>query len=104
MSPADFLPALDGLAVTDVAVTPDAIVVAVTSTAPAARCPACERPSDRVHSRYRRTLAHLPANGRRFVLRVVARRSVCPNPGCDRAVFCERLPGLADPTPAPPAG
>lgn len=97
MSPADLLPTPDGLAVAvaDVAVTADRIVVAATCSAPTSDCPACGRPSDRVHSRYLRTLADLPAGGRRFVLRLTARRFVCRNSGCDQAVFCERLPGLA---------
>jgi transposase len=97
MSPADLLPAHHGLSVTDTAITPDLITVAFRCTAPAACCPECGRPSDRVHSRYRRTVADLPVNGRRFVLRLTARRFFCRQPGCRRAVFCERLPGLAEP-------
>jgi transposase len=95
MSPADLLPAGCGLAITDATITPDLIAVALTCTAPTATCPTCGQPSDRVHSRYRRTLADLPVNGRRYVLRLTARRFFCPHPGCDRAVFCERLPALA---------
>src|SRR5207244_1313489 len=71
--------------------------VAVTCTAATASCPGCGRQSDRVHSRYRRTLADLPVNGRRSVLRLTARRFFCRSPGCDRAVFCERVAGLAGP-------
>lgn len=96
MSPADLLPAHCGLAVTDATITPDIIVLAVTCDDPTAICPACGVPSDWVHSRYGRTLADLPVNGRRFVLRLRARRFFCGNPDCDRAVFCERLPGLAE--------
>jgi transposase-like protein len=94
MSPADLLPPLDGLAVTDAAITPNLIALAITCTAPTATCPACGHPSDRVHSRYRRTLADLPVNGRRFVLRVTARRFFCRHPACGRAVFCERVLAL----------
>jgi transposase len=97
MSPADLSPAGCGLAVTGTTSTPDLLVIAVATAAPTARCPACGHPSDRVHSRYRRTLADLPVNGRRFVLRLTARRFLCRHPGCGRAVFCERLPGLVDP-------
>lgn len=97
MSPADLLPPHGGLTATDLAVTPDVIVVAVAVTTPTADCPACGGSSGRVHSRYRRTLADLPVNGRRFVLRVTARRFVCRRPGCGRSVFCERLPGFAAP-------
>ena len=87
---------IDGLTVTNTTITPDLIAVAVTCTAATATCPACGRPSDRVHSRYRRTLADLPANGRRFVLRITARRFLCREPGCERRIFCERLPELVD--------
>src|SRR5262249_14863659 len=96
MSPADLLPALDGCAITDTTITPDLIAVALTCNAPTATCPTCGYASDRVHSRYRRTLAALPVNGRRFVLRIVARRFFCGQAGCACAIFCERLPGLVD--------
>lgn len=77
MTTNDLLPAGSGLAVIDTAVTPDGITVALTATAAAADCPTCGNPSDRAHSRYRRTLADLPAGGRRLVLRVAARRFLC---------------------------
>src|SRR5262249_61321806 len=77
MSPADFLPAGCGLAVTDATITPDLIALAVACDGPTATCPSCGHPSDRVHSRYRRTLADLPVNGRRFILRLTARRFFC---------------------------
>ncbi|QEL20865.1 hypothetical protein PX52LOC_07986 [Limnoglobus roseus] len=32
-----------------------------------------------------------------MIVRVSARRFFCPNPGCERAIFCERLPGFASP-------
>jgi transposase len=72
------------------------IAVVLTSTAPAAACPKCGHPSERVHSRYCRTLADLPVGGRRLIIRLSARRFFCPHPGCDRAVFCERVPAFAD--------
>jgi transposase len=97
MSPADLLPAGCGLAVTDTTITPDLIAVAVTCTAPTATCPSCGSSSNRIHSRYCRTLADLPVNGRRFVLRLTARRFFCDQPGCTQDVFCERLPDLVTP-------
>jgi transposase len=96
MSPSDLLPAHGGLAVAGVTITPDLIAVAITSTAPTGCCPKCGCPADRVHSRYRRTLADLPVGGRRLVIRLTARRFFCRDAGCDRTVFCERLPGLVD--------
>jgi transposase len=97
MFPDDLFPADRGLSVTDTAIAPERITVAVSSTAPTACCPTCGHPSHRIHSHYRRTLADLPVNGRRFELRVTARRFFCCQSGCNRTVFCERLPDLVDP-------
>jgi transposase len=93
MSPLDLLTPEAGLAVTTVAISPDLIAIAAT-TAPTARCPRCDRPSDRVHSRYTRTAADLPWQGRRVILRVTVRCFRCRTAECDRAVFCERLPAV----------
>lgn len=82
---------------TDAFLSPDLVVLALASSSTAANRPSCGQPSQRVHSRYRRTLADLPVCGRRVVLRVAARRFFCRQPACPRAVFCERLPGLAQP-------
>src|SRR5262249_29471429 len=94
MSPADFLPAGCGPAVTDATLPPDPIPLAAAGAGPTATCPSCGHPSARAHSRYRRTLADLPVNGRRFILRLTARRFFCRQAGCGRAVFCERVLGL----------
>jgi transposase len=59
------------------------------------RCPVCGQPADRVHSRYPRTLADLPWAGVAVRLRVRARRFFCANPTCPRAIFAERLAGIA---------
>ncbi len=90
MSPADLLPHCDhdGFSVTDLALAPDLIVLAITSTGPTTTCPVCGRPSSQVHGRYRRTPADLaaghpgrrslalagePAGGRRASVRAVRR-------------------------------
>ena len=86
-----------GLAVVDIAPTPTLLLVRIASTATSASCPLCGRASDRVHSRYTRTIADLPAHDRPVALRPVGRRFRCSTPGCPRAIFCERLPELAAP-------
>jgi transposase len=96
MSPLDLLPANCGLTVTAVTTTADLIAVAVTPSAATAPCPACGHRSDRVHVRYRRTLADLAVGPRRVVLGVTARKFRCPHAGCPRRLFCERLTGVAD--------
>src|SRR5262245_4247104 len=69
---ADLLPTFGNLTVTDVAVTSSLVCVVLATSTPTAPCPACGTDSDRIHARYRRTLADLPLAGRRFVLRVNA--------------------------------
>src|SRR5438270_9086560 len=86
-----------GLAVVDIALTPTLLLVRIASTAAGASCPRCRCVSDRVHSRYTRAVADLPAHDRPVALRLVVRRFRCTTPGCPRAIFCERLPGLASP-------
>jgi transposase len=95
MSFPDLFPPDAGLAVTAVTITRESITIAATAITPAARCPCCAAPSGRVHSRYVRTAADLPWQGRRVILRVTVRRFRCATAGCRRAVFCERLPDLA---------
>jgi hypothetical protein len=91
----DLFPADAGLAVTAVTLTPGVITFAATTTTPAASCPCCAQSSSRVHSRYLRTAADLPWQGRRVILRVTVRRFRCGTAGCKRTIFCERLPALA---------
>jgi transposase len=96
LAPLDPLPGCPGLHLDDLVLTSDTAVALVASTAPTSACPRCGSPSDRVHSHYRRTVADLPCDGRRVVLRVAVRRFRCVDAGCLQAVFCERLPGLLD--------
>jgi transposase len=95
-APLDTLPECPGLRLDDLLLTTNAAVALVISTAPTAACPYCGTPSDRVHSRYRRTAADLPCHGRPLTLRLVVRRFRCIDPGCPQAIFCERLPELLD--------
>ena len=90
MPPFDLFPGA-GLHLDDLVLTPTAAVALLVSTAPTVVCPRCGAASDRVHSRYRRTVADLPAQGRGVVLRLVVRRFRCIRPDCPRRIFCERL-------------
>lgn len=63
-----------------------------------AACPCCGSPSGRVHSRYRRRLADLPAHGFDVRLVIQVRRFRCCSDNCCRAIFAERL----DPNLTPP--
>jgi transposase len=93
--PPDLFPGA-GLRLDDPVLTPNTAVALLVATAASAPCPGCRTPSDRVHSRYRRTVADLPLQDRPVALRLVVRRFRCINPGCPQAIFCERLPALLD--------
>lgn len=80
------------LSATDARITLDVCPRSLT-----ARCPLCGQPSERVHSRYCRTLADLPWSGLAVRLRLHARRFFCGNQVCQRRIFTERLPGVVDP-------
>src|SRR5215217_1017440 len=73
----------------------DGVTIRAVSEAIDVRCPVCGEPSDRVHSRYERTLADLP--WARFAVRLElrVRRFFCANPACPRTIFAERLAGIA---------
>lgn len=69
----------------------------VTSTQTTAPCPLCQRSSQRVHSRYCRTLQDLPCAGFALRLQLGVRKFFCRTPGCKRRIFSERLPQVAAP-------
>jgi transposase len=73
----------------------DGVTIRAVSEAEDVRCPLCGEPSDRIHSRYARTLADLP--WARFAVRLElgVRRFFCANPACPRTIFAERLAGIA---------
>jgi transposase len=73
------------------------ISIELTTVAAAAACPGCGQRSERVHSRYRRTLADLPWQGVPVELRLRSRRFFCDTLDCPRRVFTERLPELVAP-------
>ena len=86
-----------GLLVQQVLPEPDRVVILAEPKSPVSRCPVCGHASGRVHSRYQRTLADLPWQGRIVALRVQARRFRCAKRECPRRVFTERLPDIAGP-------
>ncbi len=71
------------------------IVATALTTASEARCPRCQHPSSKVHSRYVRTLADLSCSGQRVRWLVQVRRFRCLNGDCERKIFTERLPTCA---------
>lgn len=92
------LPVSLGVCVTGIRTT-DAGTVAITLTSSRTMlsCPACSALSTRVHSRYSRTLADLPWQGRAVSLVLEARRFFCEAATCAQRIFAERFPGLVEP-------
>jgi mannose-6-phosphate isomerase-like protein (cupin superfamily) len=87
-----------GLSVLQVLPEPDRLIILTVPKSAGSSCPLCGGSTGRVHSRYTRTLADLPWQGRRVVLRVRARRFRCMTTGCRRRIFTERFAALAPPS------
>ncbi|MFF4908993.1 ISL3 family transposase [Streptomyces sp. NPDC001260] len=71
------------------------IVVRARTPAEAAVCPGCGVSSGRVHGYQLRTVADVPVDDRRVVVRVRVRRLVCPTRGCSHT-FREQVPGVLE--------
>jgi transposase len=89
------LPAPKLLDLIGVRATQNAITLDARTSSRVARCPVCCARSARVHSHYTRTLADLPWQGIPVTVRLRVRRFFCDHKVCNRAIFAERLPGLA---------
>ncbi|MEV2234043.1 transposase family protein [Streptomyces phaeochromogenes] len=61
---------------------------------PPGRCPQCEHPATRVHSRYLRQVSVLPLGGRGLTVRLRVRRFFCDHGQCQRRTFVEQVAGL----------
>jgi transposase len=96
MCPSTLLPDPKLVQLDYVASEAEAITLVVQTIRPSVPCPDCLCTAQRVHSRYWRTLADLPWNGVRVRLRLHSRRFFCDHRDCPRAIFTERLPGLAE--------
>ena len=84
-----------GFAAESVETEGDTATIRVCAVAGRGICPSCGRASFRVHSRYHRRLADLPAGGRMVRLVVLARRFYCREARCNRQIFAERFRELA---------
>src|SRR3989442_13907200 len=86
------LPDPNSLHLLHLGVEPHCMRAVVATTALEARCPVCQRSSNRVHSRYQRLVADLPWAGWAMRLCLHVRRFFCDNLECQRGIFAERLP------------
>lgn len=84
----------ENIVVASVAPTAINLIVQVVCQDRTSACPLCQQLSERIHSRYPRTVADVPCGGRRVLLHLSIRKFVCAMPTCSRKVFTERLPEL----------
>src|SRR5579872_1153388 len=82
------------LSITEVSPTATCLEIHIGCQGPSAACPLCQQLSERVHSRYGRTVADVPCGGRRVLLRLTVRKFICHRPTCSQRIFTERLPDL----------
>jgi hypothetical protein len=82
-----------GLCATGMVIDQDCVIVTARPVGTMAACPTCGVETGRVHSHYWRTIADLPWQGQRIILRVQVRRFRCRP--CGSHIFGERLPEIA---------
>ncbi len=89
------LPDPASLSLESIRVENGTIVLATRTATPSAACPCCGHLSERVHSRYRRTLLDLPWQGNAVRVSLTLRKLFCDNPQCQWRIFAERVPAVA---------
>jgi hypothetical protein len=87
-------PGLSALVIEDVEDAGEVICIRARTRDGAVACPACGTETTRVHEYRERTLADVPAGGRRVLVKVGVRRMRCPVTGCPRQTFREQVPGV----------
>lgn len=95
--PMRLLPKVPGLRLENAAIDSEVVSFTLTSTSLPVTCTLCGQRTARLHSHYGRTVADLPWSGRCLKLFLNVRKFRCPNAGCPRKVFTERLPDLVEP-------
>lgn len=90
------LPKVPGLRLENAAIDAKVVSFTLTSTSLPATCPLCGQRTARLHSYYGRTVADLPWSDRRVRLSLNVRKFRCPEKGCPRKIFTERLPELVE--------
>ncbi|MFD3580923.1 ISL3 family transposase [Streptomyces sp. NPDC058683] len=85
------------LTVRQVVAVDDDLIIDAAGCGPPGRCPQCERPATRVHSRYWRRIAGSPVGRHTMIVRLSVRRFFCDQRQCRRRTFAEQAEGLTEP-------
>ncbi|MCQ6277379.1 transposase family protein [Bacillus sp. V3B] len=72
----------------------DSLLLTVKSTRTSSYCPACFKPSSRIHSQYTRKVQDLPIGGKTVELLILTKRWFCDQPDCQVKIFTERYDWL----------
>ncbi len=89
------LPDLDSYCIENIVRDDDDITIFLRRFGRTSHCPRCARQSRSIHSRYVRTLVHLPIAGGKVTLLLTSRRFRCHRRSCQQQIFTERIPELA---------
>ncbi|MFJ4831724.1 transposase family protein [Streptomyces sp. NPDC088747] len=84
------------LTVRQVVAVDDSLIIDEAGCGPPGRCPQCERPATRVHSRYWRRIAGLPVGRQTMIVRLSLRRFFRDQHQCRRRTFAEQVEGLTE--------
>jgi hypothetical protein len=87
---------LSALVIEDVEDAGEVIRVRARTRGGAVACPGCGTETARVHEHRERTVADVPADGRRVLVKVRVRRMRCPVTGCKVQTFREQVQGILD--------
>jgi transposase len=84
----------ENITVEAISPTKSCLTLQISCTLKSAFCPLCLQSSERIHGKYRRTVADVPCGGRLVTLALTVRKFVCSTKACPRRIFTERLPDL----------
>lgn len=90
-----FLPDPEAISLEAIEIVQGIVLFHVHTTAQKAVCPECGATSDRVHSRYSRTIQDLTWQGNPVQFKIRLRKFFCDTKSCSKRIFAQCLPKIA---------
>ena len=90
-----FLPDPEAISLEAIEIAQGIVLFHVHTTAQRAVCPECGATSDRVHSRYSRTIQDLTWQGNPVQFKIRLRKFFCDTKSCSKRIFAQCLPKIA---------